>query len=239
MVRVVVDTRELDSRVKVAVKGFSLEGCDVTVGTLDVGDYLVNDLVVWEYKTVPDFIASMWNESLFNEVFNQSEKYPFSFLIIEGNFNSFLFKQYYRSGKSKQGYYHNVKDYVNSQLKMVNGAIRRLRTVCNVIQCDSQGECLNEIYEQSLKCISFKGYGGVVRPSKDYHVNPCKSPLMEIKGVGDKVSDKIIEEFGLKCLNDLSSICYDELLEVSGVNEQIANDFWKKVYGFDHVDGLV
>lgn len=232
--KVFVDNREDSGRVDVAVRGFGLEGCDCGVGVLDVGDYLVDDLVVWEYKTVPDFINSMWDGSLFNEVFNQSERYPFSFLIIEGDFRSFLYKQYYRSGKSRQGRYHSVKDYVNSQLKMVDGAIRRLRTVCNVVQCDSQGECLNEIYEQSLKCVNFKGYGGVVRPSKDYHINPCKSPLMEIKGVGDKLSDRIIDEFGLKCLNDLSSICYDELLNVKGVNEQIANVFWEKVYGYEY-----
>ena len=85
-----------------------------------------------------------------------------------------------------------------------------------------------------MKCVNFKGYGGVVRPSKDYHINPCKSPLMEIKGVGDKLSDRIIDEFGLKCLNDLSSICYDELLNVKGVNEQIANVFWEKVYGYEY-----
>lgn len=232
--RVVVDNRELLSRRELALRGFGLEGCECSVGTLVVGDYLFDDLVVWEYKTVPDFVGSMWDESLFNEVFNQSMVYPFSFLIVEGDFNSFFYKQYFRSGKSRQGKYSNVKEYINSQLNVVNGAIRRLRTVCNVINLKTEAECLNEMLEQSRKCVGFKGYGGVVRPNKSLNVNPCKNPLMEIKGVGDKLSDRIIDEFGLGCLNDLSSVCYDELLSVNGVNVSIANSFWLKVYGVEY-----
>lgn len=235
MCKVVCDSLESVDRLGVAVKGFGLEGCECSVERLNVGDYLFGDLVVWEYKTVPDFVSSLFDESLFNEVFNQSQEYPFSFLIIEGDFRSFLYKQYFRSGKSRTGKYNSVNEYVNFQLKMINGAIRRCRTVCNVIICKTQAECLNEMLEQSRKCLNFKGYGGVVRPNNDYNINPCKAPLMEIKGVGDKISEKIISYFGLTCLCDLTSICYDELLSVSGVTEDIANDFWLRVYGEEYV----
>lgn len=230
--RVVIDNRELKSRVQVARNGFELEDCECVVGRLEYGDYLFEYFIVWEYKTVTDFVSSMWDGSLFNEIYNQSTHYPFSFLIIEGDFNSFFYKQYFRSGKSKSGKYFNVKEYINSQMNMVNGAIRRCRTVCNVINFKTQAECLNEMLEQSRKCEDFKVYGGVVRPLKEYNVNPCKAPLMDIKGVGDKISDKIIDEFGLKCLNDLMSICYDELLGVSGVNKDMCDNFWLKVYGY-------
>ena len=225
-----VDNRECGGRVKVAVRGFGLEGCDVSVELLEFGDYLVDDLVVWEYKTVPDFLGSLFDESLFNEVFNQSMTYPFSFLMIEGDFKQYLYKSYWRSGEVRLRY-HSVKDYVNSQLKLVDGAVRRCRTVCNVINLGTQAECLNEILEQSRKCVGFKAYGGVVRPSKEYNINPCKSSLMELRGVGDKISDRIIDKFGLGCLNDLSNISYDDLLSVSGVNESMCDDFWLKVYG--------
>ena len=229
--RVVIDNRECESRVDVARNGFELEGCECSVGSLDVGDYVVDDLVVWEYKTVSDFVSSLYNESLFNEVFNQSQVYPFSFLIIEGDFNSFFYNTYFRKGKHRKDRFGTVKEYMDYQKNIVRGAIRRCRTVCNVLQFKTQAECLNEIMEQSLKCLSFKGYGGVVRPSMDYNVNPCKAPLMEIKGVGDKISDNIIEEFGLKCLNDLLKISYDELLSVKSMDENKCNIFWEKVYG--------
>ena len=232
MVCFVVDVQE-KVRGKVAFNGFIKESYDARLESLEFGDYLVDDLVVWEYKTVPDFISSMFNESLFNEVFNQSSVYPFSFLIIEGDFNSFLYKSYFKSGKSHLNRYGGVKEYINSQMKIIDGAIRRLRTVCNVINMKTQAECLNEIMEQSLKCLDFKGYGGVVRPSKDYHINPCKSLLMDISGVGDKVSDRIIDEFGLNCIDDFHRITFDGLLSVKGVNENIANDFWKRMYGLE------
>lgn len=229
-----VDVRE-QGRGRLAVDGFRLEGFDSEMVQLSVGDFLVDDLVVWEYKTVSDFIGSMWDKSLFNEVFNQSGLYPFSFLIIQGDFNKYLYDTFFKLSKSsKKKYNNNVKEYVRTQKNVIDGAIRRCRTVCNVVNLSSEPECLNEIMLQSLKCLDFKGYGGVVRPSKDLNINPCKSPLMEIKGVGDKVSDRIIDGFGLTCLCDLTSICYDELLEVSGVTEDIANVFWKKVYGVEY-----
>ena len=57
---------------------------------------------------------------------------------------------------------------------------------------------------------------------------------MEINGVGDKVSDNIISMFGLTCLNDLGRVSYDDLLEVKGVNENIAKEFMKKMYGEEY-----
>ena len=237
MCKVVVDDREDGGRVGVAVKGFGLEGCSVSVERLSVGDYCFEDLVVWEYKTVPDFVNSLYNGSLFNEVFNQSSLFPFSFLIVEGDFRSFLYKQFYRRGKHKQ---RNItlKEYIDIQMRNINGAIRRCRTVCNVINCKTQAECLNEMLEQSKKCINFKGYGGVVRPSNEYNSNPCKSPLMEVKGIGDKISDTVISEFELKCLHDFHKICYDDLLNVKGINEEMANAFWQRVYGCSYDDSL-
>lgn len=231
MVCFCVDVRE-GVRGGVACDGFKGEGFDSQLVQLDVGDYLVDDLVVWEYKTVSDFVSSLYNESLFNEVFNQSQLYPFSFLIVEGDFNSFFYKTYFRKGKHRRDRFGTVKEYMDYQKKIVRGAMRRCRTVCNVLQFKTEAECLNEIMEQSLKCLDFKGYGGVVRPSRDYNVNPCKAPLMEIKGVGDKISDKIIDEFGLGCLNDLLGVGYDDLLSVKGVNGEMVDNFWLKVYGY-------
>ena len=236
--RVLVDSRESGVRCGVALHGFGLEGCECGVELLDVGDYLVDGVVVWEYKTVSDFLGSLFDESLFNEVFNQSERYPFSFLIIEGDFRSFLRKQFYRLSVNRKQYYHNnVNEYVNVQMRIISGAIRRCRTVCNVINLRTQAECLNEILEQSRKCLDFKGYGGVVRPSRDYNVNPCKSPLMSIKGVGEKLSDRIIGDLGLVCLSDLVGVGFDELCGVKGVNVRIANGFWLMVHGVEYDGG--
>ena len=111
---VVVDSRESGVRRGVAVRGFLLEGCECRVAGLEFGDYLFDGVVVWEYKTVADFVSSLFDESLFNEVFNQSEHYPFSFVIVEGSFRDYFYKAYWRSGKAGRNYC-SVKDYVNTQ----------------------------------------------------------------------------------------------------------------------------
>ena len=231
-----VDFREGHRGVR-ACDGFRCEGFDSDVVPLEFGDYVVDDVVVFEYKTVPDFVGSLYNGSLFNEIFNQSEVFPFSFLVIEGDFSSYFYKVYFSSGKSHLNN-GGVKKYIDSQMEMVRGAIRRCRTVCNVFQYKTEAECLNEIFEQSLKCLDFKKYGGVVRPSKDLHINPCKSPLMDLANVGDAISDRIIDEFNLSCLSDLCSIGFDDLVSVKGVTEDIADAFWVRVYGCSHKEWL-
>ena len=231
-----VDSREKQRGV-IANNGFISEGYSSAIVSLEFGDYLVDGLVVWEYKTVADFVSSLYDESLFNEVFNQSKLYPFSFLIVEGDFNSYFYQSYFKRGKAR--FNGSVKSYINGQMRNVTGAIRRLRTVCNVLNFKTQAECLNEIMEQSLKCLDFKGYGGVVRPlDKGFglDVNPCKAPLMSVARVGDVVSDRIIDMFGLECLDDFSRVSFDGLCEVKGVNEDMANGIWKVIYGKSYDD---
>ena len=234
---VVVDSRESGVRCGVAVRGFALEGCSVVVDVLEFGDYLFDGLVVWEYKTVADFVSSLWDESLFNEVFNQSSVFVFSFLVVEGDFRKHFYKSYWSNRKARLKY-HSVDDYVNTMLKIVDGAVRRLRTIVNVIILPTMAECLNEMLEQSRKCVEFKSYGGVVRPSREYHMNPCKAPLMSIKGVGDKLSDKIISELGLSCLSDLCDVYFDDLISIKGVNKGIGDGFWRLVYGMGYDEWL-
>ena len=56
--KVTIDSREKD-RVRSASKYFKDQGLEVEVSELKVGDYLFDDKVCFEYKTIPDFIASI------------------------------------------------------------------------------------------------------------------------------------------------------------------------------------
>jgi ERCC4-type nuclease len=200
---------------------------------LEYGDYLVNNKIIYEYKTWKDLLNSIQNQTLFNEIFNQSREYSHSYLLIVGNKEKELREAYYTNPSLRRRFtnYHRYSSWVNNLIK---GAIRRCRVVCNVITTENEKTATVEMIKQSEKCLDGKAYGGVVRPSQQHNMNPCKYALMSIKGIGDKTSDNIVESFNLKCWKDLNNINFDKLVEVKGVNEEIAQRFWTKQYGEKH-----
>ena len=67
---------------------------DVHVEKLQYGDYLfqLNDgkEAVFEFKNCKDFIKSMDDKSLFQELSNQTINYEYSYLIVCGDFDVIL-----------------------------------------------------------------------------------------------------------------------------------------------------
>ncbi|MFA4668375.1 DEAD/DEAH box helicase [Pyrococcus kukulkanii] len=80
-IRVVVDSRELRSEV---VKRLKTLGIKLEFKTLDVGDYIVSEDVAIERKSANDFIQSIIDGRLFDQVKRLKEAYPRPIMIIEG-----------------------------------------------------------------------------------------------------------------------------------------------------------
>ncbi len=81
-VRVFVDQREIRSHVAHALEKL---GIDVTLTTLEVGDYVVSDRVGIERKTAEDFLATFLDgRDLFGQVSDLKRAYDRPLIIIEG-----------------------------------------------------------------------------------------------------------------------------------------------------------
>lgn len=226
---VVVDVRERD-RVDSALKCFRDEGVDCKARMLVFGDYLVNGCVVWEYKSVRDFIQSVFDESLFNEVFNQSVRYEYSFLVIVGDFNKGV-KDLYYSNPRVRNRFRTMTLYRNWVNKVYNGAVRRCRTVCNVVFVPTMKGAFYEILAQSEKCLDGKVYGGVVRKRKDLRtLSPMESFLTGIGGIGDVTARSIISDFNVECLDDLVRITGDDLVKKNYARDKV-KAFCEYVHG--------
>ena len=57
-------------RIKPATEYFTELGLEVEVTNLQYGDYIFNQKVAFEFKTIPDFIASIQDNRVFNEAIN-------------------------------------------------------------------------------------------------------------------------------------------------------------------------
>ena len=226
---ILIDSREKQRKIR-AADFYAGKGHSSTIKSLDVGDYVFSDQVVFEYKEIGDFMSSVLNESLFNEVFNQSVRYEYSFLVIVGDFNKGV-KDLYYSNPRVRNRFRTMTLYRNWVNKVYNGAVRRCRTVCNVVFVPTMKGAFYEILAQSEKCLDGKVYGGVVRKRKDLRtLSPMESFLTGIGGIGDVTARSIISDFNVECLDDLVRISGDDLVKKNYARDKV-KAFCEYVHG--------
>lgn len=229
-IRVSVDSRE-KKRIEDATEYYEMRNIIVTKETLEYGDYLFQannskNKVVFEYKTMGDMLASITNQTVFEEVMNQTHEYDYSYLIIAGDLSTYLdvlWKQENVKGKFKS--FKKFHDYYFTRFW---GAIRRLRTAVNVILVDSETSAFYEMMMQAKKCFDVKFYGGCRKPD---NLKSClDSVLCDVKLVSVKKSRKIINDLHLRTLQDLVDCSENDFASVDTIGENTANKIFKWVH---------
>ena len=220
---IIIDSREKDRKERANIF-YSGKGHETKIEMLDVGDYLFNDQVVFEYKEIGDFMSSILNESLFNEAANQSLKYPFHYVVIVGDM-----KQYVKANFQ----YSRMDDY--GKYILVNygryyGALRRLRTFTTPIECSDEKQAFYEMLLQSIKCLDGKSkyYSNVSRQVESQ--DPVDILLTACKGISSKKAEAIRKTHTINNVYDLMNLTVNNLQEVEGIGEKTSNN----VYEFLH-----
>lgn len=80
-IRIVIDHREVRSQV---ARELEKLGAEIDVKTLEVGDYVVSERIAIERKSAEDFVNSLLNNTLFEQISNISRSYEKPALLIEG-----------------------------------------------------------------------------------------------------------------------------------------------------------
>ena len=204
---------------------------------LPYGDYLINNTVIFEYKTAEDYINSIYNESLFNEIYNQSDNYIYNYLIITGNLEESIENIYFRSPHIRQQTPTMTK-WKNKARKMIKGSIRRCRVRTSIIFCDNEEKAFEEMYYQSIKCLDNKNYSGIIRKLQDKKkdISPNLLYLTQIGGIGEKTAEKVIANLEEDTLENLMKLNYDDLLKIKGINREQAKKITKWVHGKSNIN---
>lgn len=85
---VVIDERERNSKIpELLVK----KGVSIKFKQLLTGDYIISDRIVIERKTIRDFIKSIFDGRLFNQIKRLKDLYEIPIVIVEGDFNEIYF----------------------------------------------------------------------------------------------------------------------------------------------------
>lgn len=185
-------------------------GFNVSVERLDTGDFVFDDKVVFEYKTISDFFNSIRDGRVFDEALRQKEVYPYHFVIIEGTDKvrqNELYKLY------KLGVRFNMKQYY--------GAVARLNTYTNVIYAPNSRKAFQIMKCQSEKCLDSKP---IVRVPNSTTSNPAFNLLMFMPDIRESRAKLLIDELDLYNYQDLSELTYDKLVGVKGIGDKTAKN---------------
>ena len=207
----IIDSRET-KRIKSATKYYENLDYEVTVSTLDTGDYLFNDKVVYEFKTMQDYMSSIHDGRLFRECINQTEYYPYHFCIIQGS--NYDLKR--------------ALDYSNISMRQYIGSISRLNTYTTVINCmGGVNLAYYTMHTQTKKCLDNLGK---VKQFKTKNYNTAFNILAyTIPRVSSIRADRIVETLGLETVTDVTSLTKEQLLTVEGIGENLADNIIKHI----------
>ena len=206
-----IDARE-QSRIQSASEYFKEQGLEVEVCELKVGDYLFDDKVCFEYKTVPDFIASIQDGRVFNQSIEMSESYDYNFVIIHGD-------EHNRAKSLAMS-----RNYRRVTVFQYLGAISSLNRYVTVIE--SYSPFINESYyrmmTQARKCLSDKP---IVKKFSRKDKNVCFNWLAYCNyGISAKKASLIVNELNLNTLSDLQKLTIEDLTKINGIGKQTAEN---------------
>ena len=215
----IIDSREKE-RINTAKEYFTKQGLEVTVKELPVGDYVFTDgdkKAVFEYKTIDDFVASIQDNRVFNQVNTLSEQYPNRFLVIHGT-NSERAKAIAMTRQFGQRI--TLHQYIS--------ALARLSKYITIIQVNTSyiSECFYTMLEYSKKIFD-EGelYHRFNRKDKNIALNFLSS----IYGVSYKKAKLIVDVYNLHSLNDLTALTPEMLTRIRGIGENTAQNIMEAI----------
>ena len=216
--KVVIDSRE-QSRIQSATSYYKGQGLTVEVKEEQIGDYIFNDKVVFEFKTIADFISSIQDGRVFNQSINMVENYDYAFVMIHGDLHTrskcIAMSRNYREV--------NVFQYI--------GAISSLNRYVTVLQCYSP--YINESYytmmKQAEKCLKNKP---LVKKFPKKHKNTALNFLTySIYGINYKKAQLIVDTYDLQSLTDLLQLKTEDLLQIEGIGKKTAQNIIEAIHG--------
>ena len=212
--KVQIDSRE-QNRVKSASEYYESQGIEVEICELEIGDYLFDNKVCFEFKVISDFVASIQDGRVFNQAINMAETYPYNFVIIQGDEHSRA-KALAMSRNFREVSYFGYL-----------GAIASLNRYVTVIE--SYSPFINEAYYRMLinakKSLSTKP---IVKKFPRKNKNPCFNWLCYCNyGINAKKADLIVKELNLETLTDLQQLTVTDLINIKGIGVNTAEKIIK------------
>ena len=222
--RVFIDDRET-KRIEYACEQYS--PFNPLVDRLDIGDYifesvpenprfeLSSEYVVFEYKTGQDFLNSIRNRHLENQVYHMVTNFDYTFVIVEcKDLRQELQKLYYSTG-------------IDMSINQVDGAIAEYCTSSTVLFVQTEFQAFDMMMRIAGKIFKHK-------PIRyKYGKKSSNSALNYLYGMNniDKKAENIVNTLNITTLDDLMNLTKEDLMTVDLIGEKTAEMILKNISG--------
>lgn len=185
---------------------------------LETGDFMFDnedtgEFVIFEYKTMKDFIGSVTDGRIFEQVKRMNDEFKWSFVVIEGTIDNLNKENRRRMFQKNTGRPFSLSQFY--------GAIARLNCYTTVVQCHNQAQAFNYMEKQMLKIFDDKP---VLKHFKHDAENPALNYLCCINGINYKTAKLIVDEFEIYSLVDLVTVVANEdLTSINGIGYKTKN----------------
>lgn len=206
-----IDDREKQSRIDKAIEYYESMGDTAYVTRLDIGDYIFENQVVMEFKSLTDFVKSVKDRRVFNQAVDQSINFKYHFVVVVATDRQ---RRAYFNKSTRVGFkggYFDEAQYI--------GAIARLNTYTTVIEADYEKQAFMYMRAQARKCLDNKH---VVKRLETKTDNPAFNWLMGIKHIGDDTAELLVDNFDLFDLDSLFKLDFNEMQQVKGIGVETA-----------------
>ena len=201
-IKIYVDNREFRSQV---IRELAQDFTVIPV-QLDVGDYLISDKMVVERKTTEDFLNSIKDGRLFEQLVNMRKNYPVPVLVIEGdNLFSRAFHEnaIYGALASIIGDYHIPVIFTRNPqetAKFISSLLRREYSPRKEVSLRKIRGAMSEHERQRYIIESLPNISAKLSRRLLEHFGSVKNvinaeigELIQVKGIGRKTAQEIYE----------------------------------------------
>ncbi len=199
-VRIVVDQREVRSSV---ARTLDRNGMDISVKTLEVGDYILSDRVAVERKESQDFAGSLIEQKLFDQISNLSRAYEKPVLIIEG-------ESLFNCRGINPNAMHGALSSISLDFGVSVFYTRDAEDTASLLMQIAKRE---QTYEKRAVNMHGKKSAPMLPQQQEYIVS-------SISEIGPKAARNLLEHFG--SVENVMKASYEELLEVSNIGPKTA-----------------
>lgn len=205
-----IDSREKE-RIPYSMEFF--KKYNPSIKELDTGDYIFDngeEKICFEYKTVRDFIGSVSDGRIFEQVKRMNDKFDWSFIVLEGTIEDLR-----RENKRRLFQQDTGRPFSLSQFY---GVIARLNCYTTVTQCHNLAQAFNYMEKQMLKIFDDKP---LLKHFKSDADNPALNFLCCINGINYKTAKLIVDEYNINSLHDLVIIVNTvDLTDIKGIGNK-------------------
>ena len=225
-ITVTIDSRE-QTRIPYAKRFFDKYE-PITV-ELETGDYMfenrdTDEAVIFEYKTMKDFVGSVSDGRIFEQVKRMNDVFDWSFVVIEGTIEDLKKENLRRIIQKNTGRPFSLAQFY--------GAIAKLNCYTTVVQCHNQAQAFNYMEKQMLKIFDDAPLSKHFKNDAD---NPVLNYLTCIHGIGYSMAELIVDEYNINNLHDLVDIATSvDFTSIKGIGNKTAEKIKKNIIGGDN-----